>query len=69
MIDPKDIRDVYIRTCRDAGFNMDAVQVAHLVGGIFKNSALEVAAAFPYIHVMAEVANGTHPASKDPHNG
>ena len=65
MADPKKIRDVYIRVCRDAGFKMDAVRVAHFVGSMFKVSALEVAAAFPYIHVMVEVANGSHAALKE----
>ena len=41
---------------------IDAVQVAQLTAGILKIHPLEVGAAFPYIHVMNQVAAGTHPA-------
>lgn len=62
MVDQKLIRDLFIRIAKDGNFQIDAVQVAQLTAGILKIHPLEVGAAFPYIHVMNQVAAGTHPA-------
>tara|TARA_R110000851_G_scaffold9877_3_gene36344 strand:- start:317 stop:514 length:198 start_codon:yes stop_codon:yes gene_type:complete len=62
VAEQKLIRDLFIRIARDGNYKIDATQVAHLVAGILKIHPLEVGAAFPYIHVMNQVAAGTHPA-------
>jgi hypothetical protein len=63
MAEQKLIRDLFIRIARDGNYKIDATQVAHLVAGILKIHATEVAWAFLHIEEMHQVAAGTHPHS------
>jgi len=56
----KQIQDFYIRTCRDSGFKMSFSEAAHFAGKLLQLTALEIAATFPSIDVMKEIAAGTH---------
>jgi len=60
----KEIQDLYIRVCRDSGFQIEYIQAAILTSRVIGCSALEIWLAFPSLGVMDEVARGIHPASK-----
>ena len=64
MPDRKQIQDVFIRVCQDSGFTTDVVDAAHFAAAILNITAIEVWAEFSSLHVMTEIAEGTHPAAK-----
>ncbi len=52
---------LFIRVCRDSGFQIDAGRAARLVGGILGEHPLSVWAAFPSFGDMSRIARGEHP--------
>lgn len=58
------IQQLFIRTCRDSGFGLEASEAANLVGRVAKISPLEVWTAFGALAVMDAIARGEHPASR-----
>lgn len=55
-------RQVFIRVCRDSGFQLPMERACHLTAQIVGTHPLMVWSAFPYMQVMHEIAAGTHPA-------
>jgi len=60
----KFIQDLYIRVCRDSGFNMDYIRAAHFAGMVGGFHAMDVWIAMPSLEVMQQIAKGTHPAAR-----
>jgi len=61
------IQQLYIRVCRDSGFQLEYIQAAILTSRVIGCTALEIWLAFPSLGVMDEVARGLHPATKVVH--
>lgn len=59
-----DLRDLYIRVCRDSGFRMEASRAAILAASILGLSGIEVWLDLG-LDNMERIANGTHPALSD----
>ncbi|ANC85486.1 hypothetical protein A7E77_00365 [Sphingomonas sp. NIC1] len=57
-------QDLYIRVCRDSGFQLDMYRAAALAGKIGGFHALDVWTAMPSLDVMAQIAAGTHPSAR-----
>ena len=55
-------QDLYIRACKDSGWQLDYIEAAKLVGKIFNCHPFEVYAAFGDMSNMQKVAKGEHPA-------
>jgi hypothetical protein len=58
------IRQLYIRVCRDSGFRMDMFRAAAFAGAVGGFHAMDVWLAMPSLQVMEQIADGTHPAVK-----
>jgi hypothetical protein len=54
---------LFVRVCRDSGFQLDAVRAAQLTASMVGCHPLEVWLAMPSLTVMNEIAAGTHPAA------
>lgn len=57
-------RQVFIRVCRDSGFQLSAERACHLTGQIVGAHPLLVWSAFPSMEVMREIAAGSHPTAQ-----
>lgn len=64
MIDPverKFAQDVYLRVCRDSGFQLDMFAAANLAAGVMKISTMELWVRMDIpIAVMDQIAQGIH---------
>jgi hypothetical protein len=60
----KFIQDLYIRICRDSGWQMEFAQAAHLAGKVGGFHAIDVWSAMPSMTVMEQIARGEHPTCK-----
>ncbi|MDB5707879.1 MAG: hypothetical protein JWN66_4995 [Sphingomonas bacterium] len=58
------IQQVYIRVCRDSGFQLDYLQAANLAAKVLGKHPLDVWIAMPCLDVMREIAVGEHPAAR-----
>ena len=54
-------QDLYIRVCKDSGWQLEYIQAAKLVGKILNCHPFEVYAAFGDMDNMQKVAAGEHP--------
>lgn len=61
MFDRKLIQDVYIRVCKDSGFQLDYVAAADLAARVVNCTPLDVMIAFGLDNMMS-VADGSHPS-------
>lgn len=61
--DRKTIQDIYIRICRDSGFQLSWDRAAHLAGQVGGFHALDVWNAMPSLDTMRQIAAGEHPAA------
>lgn len=57
----EELRQFYIRTCRDAGWGMDHVKAALFAGRVLGVSPLEFWIAFGDLGLMERIARGDHP--------
>lgn len=57
----KVITDLYIRVCKDSGFELDCIEAAKLVANILTIDPFQVWEAMGTFSVMQRCANGTHP--------
>ncbi len=66
----KMLQQIYIRVCRDSGFQLDPHRACALAAKIVGKHPLEIWMAMPSLDVMSEIAAGKHPsahrAQKDP---
>jgi hypothetical protein len=62
LMDKDTLRHLFIRVCRDSGFQLDTVRATQLAAAIAKVHPLDVWRAFPSYDTMGEIAEGTHPA-------
>lgn len=60
------IQDVYIRVCKDSGFNMHWEDAAVLTADILNIIPLEVGLAFSRMGDLNQIALGLHPAAPNP---
>ena len=60
------IHKLYIRVCRDSGFQLDLHRACSLVARILGKHPLEVWMAFPSLDVMFAIAAGDHPSLDNP---
>jgi len=58
----KTITDLFIRTCKDSGFQLPYDQAAALTAGVLKISPMEVWVACGTLDTMQRIATGEHPA-------
>lgn len=58
------IQDMYVRVCRDSGFQLSWEQATKLTAKVGGWHPLDVWMAMPSMDVMEEIAEGKHPASK-----
>jgi hypothetical protein len=56
-------RQVFIRVCRDSGFQLSFERACRLTGQIVGTHPLLVWSAFPCMEVMQAIAAGEHPAA------
>lgn len=61
----KEIRRLFVRTCRDCHFKMDASAVAHFIAKVLQTDALHVWLVLGTDN-MDRIADGTHPCLNDP---
>lgn len=57
-------QDVFIRVCRDSGYQMDARNAAILAAKVVGCHPLDIWKAMPDLSVMARIARGEHPAAR-----
>lgn len=62
-IDRETIQQVYIRVCRDSGFQLGMDRACQLAARIVGKHPLDIWLAMPGLNVMFEIAAGTHPAA------
>lgn len=60
----KQIQDLFIRVCRDSGFQLSGTDAAVIAARSVGISPLEIWTAMPGIAVMDEIASGSHPAAR-----
>jgi hypothetical protein len=58
VTDRETIQKLFIRICKDSGYQLDFVQAAYLTGKILAISALEVWIAFADVKLMERISNG-----------
>lgn len=56
-----EVQNLYIRTCRDAGWQLDYIEAAKLVGRVLGMHPFSVYATFSDLRQMQRVAKGEHP--------
>lgn len=57
-------QDLYIRVCRDSGWQLNYIEAAKLVARILITSPLLIWTKFSSLTLMEEIARGEHPACK-----
>lgn len=62
----EDIQKLYIRVCRDSGFDMGWLDASFLTAQIYGLNPLHVWHAFGSIVTMQSIATGEHPAVNNP---
>lgn len=63
-LDRKATQDLFIRICKDSGFQLDAFRVAALVGAVLGCTPFMVYLTMGInLSTMNEIAAGTHPAA------
>jgi hypothetical protein len=62
----KFIQDLYIRACRDSGWQIEFTQAACLAARVGGFHAMDVWTAMPSMTVMGQIARGEHLACKLP---
>lgn len=55
-------QDLYIRVCKDSGWQLEYIQAAILAGKVLNCHPFEVYSAFGDMDTMRKVASGEHPA-------
>lgn len=63
MTERETMQQVYIRVCRDSGFQLDMHRAAALAAKIVGKHPIDIWCSMPGLDVMAEIAAGTHPAA------
>ena len=66
MPERKKIQDVFIRVCRDSGFQLEATRAANLASDALGIHPLQVLTAMGSMEAMERVATGEHPAVQRP---
>lgn len=61
MLDRKLRQDVYIRVCKDSGFQLDNIRATILSANILKCHPFEIYDAFSGFDVMQKISTGNHP--------
>jgi len=56
------IRNLYIRVCRDSGFQLDYARAAQLAAKVGGFHPMDVWTALPSLSTMRAIAAGDHPA-------
>lgn len=56
-------QDVYIRVCRDSGFQLDSTRAAILAANVLGCHPLEICMALD-MDLMNKIADGSHPVCK-----
>ena len=57
-----EIQNLYIRVCRDSGWQMDYIEAAKLAARVGGFHPMDVWIAMPSLSTMREIAHGDHPA-------
>jgi hypothetical protein len=60
----KAIQDLYIRVCRDSGWNMRCEEAAKLAAKVGGFHPMDVWTALPSLDTMRKIAAGEHPACR-----
>lgn len=55
-------QDLYIRACRDSGWQLDYVEAAKLAGKVLNCHPMNIWVAFGDMKAMEKIAAGEHPA-------
>jgi len=63
--DRETIQSLYIRVCRDSGWQLPYDRAAHLAGKVGGFHAMDVWIALPSLEVMMQIAAGDHPSCKE----
>lgn len=58
-------QDLFIRTCRDSGFRLDAIDAAIITANAIGCHPLEIWTAMPSLSVMEKIAKGNHPVLEE----
>lgn len=54
-------QDLYIRVCRDSGWQLDYIEAAKLVARVLNTSPLLIWTKFSSLDLMRQIASGEHP--------
>ena len=57
-------QDLYIRACRDSGWQLDYVEAAKLAGKVLNCHPMNIWVAFGDMKAMEKIAAGEHPICK-----
>lgn len=61
-MDRKKIQDLYIRVCRDSGWQFDYLDAAKFAAKVGGFHPMDVWLAMPDLSTMRKIAQGNHPA-------